>query len=418
MFKKIVSKVTTKNAKNTLVHYLGSFIVSTANYLFHLLLIRLLLPSQYGEFLSYLSFLYIITIPAGTLNLIVSKHVSSFRGQGDKRSINIFFYWILKKTFVPALLLAFIIILSAGQLSTLLKARPTAFYVLSLSLLTSFGESITSSYLLAFQKFVTNLKVSLSGILLKITLAFLFVRFGLGATGGVVAILFASITSISLGLYALKRHVYPPLKLTKKVNFNIKKFTFYSLIFSTGMLSLISLDMLLVRYFFNPHLSGIYASLSTLGKMIYFGITPLSMLAMMIVSNRHSASQNTKTVISKLSLLALTLGLIGVSIFAFFPDRVILILSGPQYLEGSRYLPFVAFSMFLFGLSNLILTSLFAVEKPKASILLLVACLLQPLLIGIFHQDLIQVIMINLTLHLFLFLSLLSYYTISIKRPS
>ncbi|MBU1200737.1 polysaccharide biosynthesis C-terminal domain-containing protein [Patescibacteria group bacterium] len=416
--RKAIKTLTTKNAKNTLIHYFGSFLASTTNYLFHLLLIRLLLPAQYGEFLSYLSFLYLISIPAGTIGLIVSKHIASFRGKKDNKSINHFFYWILRKAIIPALLIAFVIILSANKLSILLKAHPQAFYVLSFSLLTSFGESITGSYLLAFQKFTTSVKISISTILLKIILAFILIKLGAGATGGIVAILITSATSISLGLYNIKKYIYPPPKSIKKIKFNIKKYTSYSLILSTGMLSIISIDMLLVRYFFSPHLSGIYASLSTLGKMIYFGITPISMLAMTLISNRHSANKNTKSIIAKLILIALLLGLIGFIIFSVFPHQVVLFLSGQQYIEAVRYLPIISLSMFLFGLSNVMLTSMFAIEKPKASLILLTACILQPILIVLFHQTLMQVVVVNLFIHFSILLSLILYYTITVKNTS
>jgi len=416
VIKETLKILTTKNAKNTFIYYIGSFVVSIANYLFHLLLIRLLLPSYYGEFLSYLSFLYLITIPAGTINLVVSKHISSFRGKKDNKSINHFFYWIVRKTFIPSLILATVIILSANKLSFLLKAQPTAFYVLSFSLLTSFGESIFSSYLLAFQKFTTNIKISLSAISLKIFLAFILIKLGAGATSGVIAIFLASIVSISLCFYNIKKYIYPPLKSSKKIEFNIKKYVSYSLILSAGLLSIISIDMLLVRYFFSPHLSGIYASLSTLGKMIYFGITPISVLTMTIVSNRHSANKNTKSVIVKLSLTAFFLGLIGVAVFSIFPHQVVLFLSGSQYLQGVKYLPLVSLSMFLFGLSNIILTSLFAIEKPKGSIILFVICLLQPVLITLFHQTLMQVVTVNLLVQVLLFFSLVSYYIIATRK--
>ncbi len=411
MLQKIIKTFASKNAKNTIFYYSGSFLVSIANYLFHLLLIRLLLPAQYGEFLSYLSFLYLITIPAGTISLIVSKHVSSFMGKNDRRSINHFFYWIVSKTFVPSLALALIISLFANKLSILLKAQPLAFYILSFSLITSFAESISASYLLALQKFNTNITISLFAILLKIFLAFILIKSGVQATSGVIALLMASIVSITLNFHNIKKYIYPPIKTNKKIKFNIKKFTIYSLIFSAGLLSLMSVDMLLVRYFFTPHLSGVYASLSTLGKMIYFAISPISILAMTIISHRHSARQNTKIVVIKLGLFAFLLGSFGVSIFSLFPRQVILFLSGSQYLQGTIFLPYLALTMFLLALNNLIITSLFATEKPKASILLLLACLLQPIFIIIFHNTLRQVVFVNLSIQTLLFLSLSLYYT-------
>ena len=85
--KQITKHLTTPTAKNSSLFYFGSLFINFGRYLFHLLLLRFLSPSSYGEFLSYVSLLYLLTIPSGVIQTLVSRDVSLF---------------LVSKTFAPS----------------------------------------------------------------------------------------------------------------------------------------------------------------------------------------------------------------------------------------------------------------------------------------------------------------------------
>ena len=396
----------TPTAKSTAFYYLGNFAVSGGRYFFHILLLRLLLPSEYGEFLAYLSLLYILSIPNTTVSSVVTKFVSDFRGKNDHRSINEFFYYLIRKLTPLSIFLGVILIIFAANLSVILKAHPTAFIILGASLFISIISTVVRSYLLAFQHLVAQIVIGFIEIISTLGLAYVFIILGLSATGAVLAQIVAGIIGVIISFQVIKKKVLPPV-LSSKRSFSLRSFTGYSLIYAVGSISLLSTDVLLARYFLTEHLSGIYSSLAVIGRTIYFGLGPLIALVLPIASHRHSLSGTSKSVFLKLGGVILILGLLATGIFVSFPNFIISFVSGANYLEAARYLPIFAFSMLLFSINLFLINYFMAIGKQQINVYLLAASIVQPVLITIFHQDLNQIVWSNVLVEFFLLATLL-----------
>ena len=218
-------------------------------------------------------------------------------------------------------------------------------------------------------------------------------------------------------LFLIRKAVY--LKAGgKPETFKLSGFTGYSLIFALGTTSLISSDVLLVRYFFSEHLSGIYASLSVLGRMVYFGLGPLISLVLPVAAHRQAATKTARSVFLKLGGIVMLFGLAGTSVFVIFPGLIVSLFSGANYAQAAAFLPLFAVSMLLFSLNLFALSYLMAIGQPQANRYFLLAALAQPLLISLFHQDISQVVWINLTVESFLFIPLFGEVKASIYNRS
>lgn len=413
---KLINLLRSRSARVSAIFYAGNFAYSFANYIFHLVLIRLLTPDAYGEFLTYISFLYLITIPAGTIATLVTKYISELFGKKDFRSINQFFYFSVKKIILPFVALAGIIILLSQPLANLLKAEPLAFTVLGISIITSLFGAILRSYVSSFQRFIFLTIINLAEIAIRILIAYFLVTTGLEATGAVIAMLLSGILSLLVIIYTVRKSIYPPEAGRPNMGLSIRGDLFYSFIYSTGTLSLISVDVLMVRYFFSTADSGLYSGLSLLGRMIYFGMTPLVGLLLPLASARFSSGQSSKQVLKWLSLVTVLLGLIGVGLFSTLPELVISIFSGSKYLAITPLLPLFSLAMFLFALNLFLLTYFIAVKQDRANLILLTVTLLQPLLITIYHRSLYGVVVINLCVQTFMLISLLVYYRMATRH--
>ena len=398
-------------ARSTIFYYIGNFAISAGRYLFHLTLLRLLLPAQYGEFLSYNSFLYLLAIPTSTISSVVTKYASHFYGENDSKSINHFFYFILRLSLPLVIILSVGTILLSPFLSQIFKAHSVAFIVLGVSMTVSLFSGVIRSYLISFQEFTFNVILSGGEVVLSIILSAILILFGLGATGAVVGQLLTSILAMFIVFIKIKPNIWPPLKSVQKFHVDIRSFTGYSLLSSVGFLSLISTDILLVRYFFDPVQSGIYASLSILGRMIFFGLSPLSGILFPIAAKRFAAKENHKAAFFKLAGLTIFLGTIGITIFSIFPHQVISILSGRNYDLGAGLLPAFSLTMGLFALNQLTITYFMSINLPQANIILLIIAILQPLLIVLFHNNIANIVYINLSLQCVFTIILLSKVT-------
>jgi len=368
-----------------------------------------LVPGQYGEFLSYLSLTNLLAIPTGTIANVVTKFVSDYKGKGDTTSINQFFYYLLKLISPIVLILGTLLIVLSNPLAGVFKANSIAFIVLGISVYISLFQTIINSYIIAFQKFVFQTIIGFVGTLSTIVLAIIFIKLGLGATGAILGqILAGALTSIILFL-SIRQSIYPKIKWNKKNKFNLKGFTGYSFIYALGAASLISTDVLMVRAFFDSHTSGLYSALSILGRMILFGLTPLSALVLPIAAHRHAQKSSTISIFVKLGSVILFFGTIGAGVFSLFPGLIIKLLSGSAYLEAAPLLSYFAFSMAFLAFSLFIISYLMGTNRPQANLFLLIATLAQPAMILFLRNSLSNIVQGNFILQLILFLSLVSY---------
>lgn len=407
--RRLLKTISTPLARSTAVYYFGNFGLSIFRYFFHLVLLHFLAPSEYGEFLSYLSLTYLVSIPTGTISNVVTKFVADFNGRNDRISINHFFYYLLRSISPVTLLLGFSLIIFSGPLSYVFKAHSMAFVVLGISVFISLYQTIVSSYLIAFQKFSFQTVVGFLGILLTICLSIFFIRLGLGATGAVLGQLISVIVTTIVIFFNIRHSIYPKIKVKKNLHFSLTGYTGYSFVFALGTMSLISTDVLLVRAFFDPHLSGLYSSLSILGRMILFGLSPLVSLILPIVSHRYASNRETRYVFVKLGSILLLFGFSGATLFALFPSYIIRIFSGSAYLAASPFLALFAFTMVFFTLSQFIISYLLAVGRPRSSLFLLPATIIQPVVYFVFRNSFTAVIWSNFLIHFFLAICLTIY---------
>jgi len=407
--KRIFRAISTPTARSTAIFYFGSFGLSVFRYLFHLILLRFLAPAEYGEFFSYLSLTYLLGIPTGTIATVITKYVAEFKGKGDKTSINLFFHYLIRTVTPLAVFLGLALILLSGPLSFIFKAHSLAFIVLGISVFISLYQTIIGSYLVAYQKFVFQTVLGLVSILLTIVFSILLIKFGFGATGAVIGQLLGSVVTSIIIFLNIRPSVYPKIVTKNPPHFSLGGFMGYSFIYALGTMSLISTDVLMVRALFNPHLSVIYSSLSILGRMILFGLTPLISLVLPMASHRQSAFGSAKTILIKLGSVTVIFGIVGAGIFSLFPTLIIRILSGAAYLEAAPFLSVFAFTMVFLALSQFILAYLLALSHPRATLLLLSATVIQPFLFYVFRGSFSLVIWSNFAIHLLLLSSLIFF---------
>lgn len=400
--RRLFKTLSTPTAKNTLIFYVASFTQNIFRYFFHLVLLRLLAPAEYGEFLSYLSLIYILSIPMGTVATVVTKFVADFKAKNNLASINLFFYYLLKTLSPITLTLGFFLLLFANPLAVIFKAHPVAFIVLGFSMFVSLFQTVITSYITAFQKFIFVSVVGFVSIFLTIGLSIIFIRTGFGATGAVLGQLIANLLGTLIIFWKIKPFIYPKIAGKPARSFSLGGFTSFSFLYSLGTLSLISTDILVVRAFSDSHLSGLYSALSILGRMILFGLTPLITLTLPIATHRHTVSGSANSVFFKLGGLLLTLGFFGAGVFTLFPTLIVQTLSGSAYLAVSPYLSVFAFSMVFFALTQFILSFLMATGHPEANFLLFGATLIQPLVVYLNRSSFSGIIWSNFAIHLLL----------------
>ncbi|MBU4299214.1 oligosaccharide flippase family protein [Patescibacteria group bacterium] len=401
---------------NSLIFFIGSFLVGIGGYLYQFLMARMLTVETYGELQAILAIFVIIGIPIGVITTVLTKWTADFKAKNWLNKIYTLFLLFTKKSLIAAIIFFIIFVILSGFIARFLNLTsilPLVF--LGIGLLFSFSSSINNGILQGLQKFKELSIISIISTFLKILFAVLLVNLGFAINGAVGAIVLSGLIGYLISFYPLKF-----LFQQQKEKLQIKEIFQYSfpVFFILLFISLLyNTDIILVKHFFSAQTAGEYGALAMLGHIIFFITGPIvGVMFPMAVAAHSNHTDSTKVFKKTIFLVGLIGGTILLSYF-FVPDFIIKILIGSKFLSISKYLGWFGLSMFLFSLVNLFSSYFLSTDKIKCAYLMGIGVLLQIILISIFHANLWQIIWImNAIMFFTLALLIFYYFKIKIKK--
>ena len=171
--------------------FAGSIGGSFLNYLFQLLMGRLLSPSEYGILTALFSLLYIASVPGGVLATTATKFASKYKARGDFKAVTACLVWTIKVVFgLGAAIFAYFFFFR-NQVAGFLKIdNPALPVVFSLFIFLSLLCPAPSGFLRGLLRFKALALVSFLGSLARLILGVGLVLLGWGlwgAVGGLIA---------------------------------------------------------------------------------------------------------------------------------------------------------------------------------------------------------------------------------------
>lgn len=397
------------------VMIIGSNSVNVLNYFYHLIMGRLLGPSGYGELVSLVSVIGLLGVIPGSINLAITKYVSSAK---NKNEVDNLVSWLRIKIFQTSVVAFVIIMLLIPIISSFLHINNISYLILiSIAYLFVLPSGLNRSILQGLLKF----KETVSSVLVENTIKLLFsislIYLGFYLFGAMVALVISAVIGWYLTHYYLRVHIIHNPQRPSKIKEMIL-FILPVMIQSVSTTSLYTSDFILVKHFFTSSDSGIYASLSTLGKIIFFASGPIGTVMFPLIVQRSVKGQDYKKIF-KYSFTITTVMSLGVLlIYWLFPDAAIKLLYGSAYLGASKLLVLFGVFITLFTLSSLLINFNLSLGRIRVVLFSLVASICQVLLIWLFHKDLFTVILISITITALLLLILLIYSMCGKKEAS
>jgi len=394
--------------------FAGSFImifgnlgVNVINYIYHLLMGRILGPVDYGVLASLFSILYIIGIVPQSTSFAITKFISSAKNVSEVKSI---YHTINKFIFSFALIISILVGVSSPLIANFLHIKGIWSVVMIapilFAILITLVNQATSQGLLKFGGVVIPSLVSSLG---KIILGISFVLAGFGVFGAV----FGIVLGAAVAYFSSTIFIKEILKVkTGESDFTLSKFLKYAfpvLLQALAFTSLFSTDVILVKHFLSPFEAGIYAALSTLGKIIYFASSPITATMFPIVSGRKARGEGYQKIFFMSLAVTALLSAAIVIIYLFFPGVTIGMLYGKAYLSAKTELVWMGVFILFYTLSSLLVNFSLSLGKVKIVVFPLIISLIQIPAIWFFHNSILQVIQISLGLSALLFLMLILY---------
>lgn len=405
--KKFINFVKHPLFSGSMIMIAGSNAVSFLNYLYHFIIGRLLGPSNYGELAAIISLIGLLGIIPGSVTLVITKYVSAAQNDTD---LNNLIFWFKKRIIIISLIYTIILLALTPLMTSFLKIPDMSYLIMiAISFLLSLQSSLNRAILQGLLKFKEMISSILAENGAKLIISVILVYLGFQVAGAVMAFVIASFLGFYMTIYFLKTK-YQGAQKEKSPNIKaMAKFAIPVAIQSFAVTSLYSSDVILVKHFFSPHQAGVYAALSILGKIIFFGAGPIGAVMFPLVSKRHSKGESYKSIFIYSLLATLILIIVVLTLYLLAPQLAIMLLYGKAYLEAANLLVWFGIFISLFTISTLFISYYLSLGKISVVALPCIAAVMQIVLIWFYHQNLFMVILISIILAALLLVSLLIY---------
>lgn len=396
--------------------FLASGVLSTGNYFYHLLMGRMLGPELYGILESIISLLYIVSIPFIPLTLIIVKFISSYKGKHDNEAISSFYNYIKNKIFLYGIIATLGILIASPLIMSFLHLNNLYFPIFLalgffIGLLSVLVKGTLQGIFNFFALFVANTTETVSKLAVAVLLAYL----GFKALGAFFAIALALLVGLAVSFLFIKKERFSNTKEFKDGR-EIFKYSIPVFLTMLGLTSLFTTDVILVRNLFSGVESGYYAALSVLGKIIFFATFPVTMVLFPLISEKHAANKEYKSLL--LAGIILTLVISGgiVLLYYFLPKIMVVLLFGEKYISIVSLLATFGIFITIYSFCSLLANFYLSIHKTRVYVLALGASILQIILISLFHKTLSEVINMSILSSAVLLISLIIYYPIAVGR--
>lgn len=159
-----------------------------------------------------------------------------------------------------------------------------------------------------------------------------------------------------------------------------------------GLTLLYTGDVVLVKHFFPPDQAGLYSALSLIARVILFVTGPIGLVMFPLISEKHAKNERYSGLFFTALVLVFLMTAAATAFYAVFPEFVVKLFFGSQYLAAAGYLGRFAIFLSLYSLCNLFASFYLSVHATRIAFLPLLFGALQTGLIWFYHNSFLQVL--------------------------
>ena len=369
-------------------------IVNGGNYLYNLILGRILGPEEFADAALLITFLLVLSFVAMTFQLSTAKFSVIFEKDVFKNFINI----IYKYSSAIGIVLGILLILFANSLQALFNTQSsTMFTLFGIGVPIYFIMSVNRGVFQGSKKF-DSLAITYQGEMISrliITLLFIYTiqlqSSVLVALGIAISFLFGLLPFQSKHIEITKKHT-----LSSTDSKYILKFFLLTAFYELTQIIINNSDILMVKHYFETYEAGLYASLALIGRVVYFVAWMFVMLLLPKVVQKQKDGEAHSPVLFKYVFYITLLSAAIVLGCYLFPEFVINIMFGSEYISIAPLLWKYAIATSLFAISNIFAYYFLSLDQYIPVVLSALLGVSQVVLILFFHNTLSQVVIMQI----------------------
>jgi O-antigen/teichoic acid export membrane protein len=324
----------------------GATGVSGLNFVFHVLISRLLGPSSYGALGAVLNVISVLAVPLAAVQLAVTRAVVS--GAAKERMS-------LRTLTVKAMLWGTAAMVAFWTLSPLMEGflnleSSVTDLALGVWIPLAVVAAVLQGALLGELRFVPVAVASfVGGGALRLVSGALLVSAGFGLGGAVAATVIAQAFTTAMLLLVARREVFAKGLDPTRISLRDAVLSITAL---AGYTTLTGIDVFLARHYLAPVAAGRYAAAAIAGHIALF--LPGALVTVAYPRLVSATATGARKTLAETVGLVTVIGLAALAVLAAIPGVVVEVLFGPNYLGAADIVGIIALISVLLGIIGLL----------------------------------------------------------------
>lgn len=343
------------------VFFVSSIVVSVLAYGFHLFAARILEVADYGSLQTLISLQNIALVPITILIVLLTRTMAEHK-QDNAEEKSLVLRMELRKLFLfPGIVILPILFLITPFLQSFFHIDSTvAFILLWISLYLTIFQGIDGSLLNGWHKFFESNVSTVTNGVSKFVLGLSLMALGLGIVGGFLGITIGFALGVLINMYfvsskfsrakSIGKNNTKVLPMDKKGMIKVFKYSYPVIMGIIAIAIFSNVDTLIAKHHFSAVDAGRYGGLFVLSKIIFFAVSSLSAIVVPLLTAEKDIKKKNRY-FSLIMVANLLIAGVSVLVFYLFPEIVIGLLFGHEYIDIAPYLA-------KFGLLALFLSTL------------------------------------------------------------
>jgi O-antigen/teichoic acid export membrane protein len=376
---------------------LGSAFVSALNFLFNVIMARLLGPSLFSQAAAIVTLLMLLSCISLSFQMVCAKFVARNESPAAKFSV---YRTLSRQAWQSGAVVALVLLAAEKPIAEYLR-MPNAWVIGLLAIGMAFYNQlgVKRGGMQGWCRFGALSRNYIFEAASKLVIAVMLVELGygiFGVVGSLSASIIASVFLVGSGKPKAHELVEPEIA-SECVPASFGE-GIQAIVFFIGQVIINNVDIILVKHFFDSELAGLYAAVALVGRLLYFAAWQV-VSAMFPVSAASGEEEPRKAHVLGVPLAIVTLMSAGfILVSAVFPGLVMRLVFGEGFHSAESLLSMYAISTALYAIAMVLITYEMSRKIANTGWLQLLFSGAIVLAIYMFHSDLRQVIMVQIWL--------------------
>jgi len=365
--------------------------VNFFNYLYQVVMGRMLTPEQYGELLSLISLIAITGALGAVITTVVAKYISRFKAREEQEKISLYYYHSLKKTLILGACVFIVLSMLSPILASYLKIEShLVFIVLFSSQIVGFSLPAGFGMLMGLQEFLKLGLLLFFGAIIKFVVSVILVYLAYGVIGGVAGTTVSNIIVFTV-LFLILKQYYVASEKTPDYQ-ELRSYATFTLTVTFFMTVLTQVDVIFAKHYLSLQDAGLYASISVLGRIIFFSASGIGMVLFPKLSHAKEVGADPKKIVLTTVGLTVFIGGCILASYHYFPGLIIRFILGEKYLAAVPFLSRYGLAMLFMSILLLLSQIVLSFEMTALAPLFLLAVIAEIAAISFHHNGIGEVV--------------------------